>query len=83
MKLNKQEIFDKLKETVSAMDDKRDYKAVTLASNLRSDLELNSVGMLYFVIMLEEAFKIEFGSDDVNAFITVGDVVDYIWSKQA
>lgn len=50
-------------------------------SNLTEDLGLNSVGILYLVIAIEEFFNIRF--DDVGAadLQTVGQVVDYIQSK--
>ncbi len=50
-------------------------------SNLVTDLGLNSVGILYVVIAIEEFFSIRF--DDVGAgdFKTVGDVIDYIEKK--
>lgn len=50
-------------------------------TNLVTDLGLNSVGILYVVIAIEEFFSIRF--DDVGAgdFNTVGDVIDYIEKK--
>ena len=50
-------------------------------ANLVTDLGLNSVGILYVVIAIEEFFSIRF--DDVGAgdFETVGDVIDYIEKK--
>lgn len=50
-------------------------------SSLTEDLGLNSVGVLYLVIAIEEFFGIRF--DDVGAsdLQTVGQVVDYIQSK--
>ena len=50
-------------------------------SNLVTDLGLNSVGILYVVIAIEEFFDIRF--DDVGAgdFKTVGDVISYIEKK--
>ena len=50
-------------------------------SNLVDDLGLNSVGVLYLVIAIEEFFAIRF--DDVGAadLKTVGQVADYIESK--
>lgn len=50
-------------------------------SNLVTDLGLNSVGILYVVIAIEEFFSIIF--DDVGAsdFKTLGDVIDYIEKK--
>ncbi|MBR5135233.1 MAG: acyl carrier protein [Clostridia bacterium] len=50
-------------------------------TRLVDDLGLNSVGMLYLVIAIEEFFNVRF--DEVGAFDlkTVGQVVDYIEEK--
>lgn len=50
-------------------------------TDLALDLGLNSVGILYIVIAIEEFFSIRF--DDVGAsdFKTVGDVISYIEKK--
>ena len=47
-------------------------------SNLTTDLGLNSVGILYVVIGIEELFSMSFGDVSFSDFKTVGDVVDYI-----
>ena len=48
---------------------------------LTDDLGLNSVGVLYIVIAIEELFGIEFESVGFNDFKTLGDVMDYIEEK--
>jgi acyl carrier protein len=50
-------------------------------SALVEDLGLNSVGILYVVIAIEEYFAIQFDDVGFNDFKTVGDVIDYIDSK--
>lgn len=52
------------------------------SSNLTTDLGLNSVGLLYVVIAIEEFFGIRFDDVSFGDFQTVGDVVDYIEKKQ-
>lgn len=58
-------------------------KNCTEQSNLNTDLGLNSVGLLYIVIAIEEFFSIVFENVNFGDFKTVGDVVDYIEQKQA
>jgi acyl carrier protein len=41
-------------------------------------LGLNSVGILYVVIAIEEFFNIRFGDVSFGDFQNVGDVLDYI-----
>ena len=50
-------------------------------SNLTDDLGLNSVGILYLVIAIEETFNIRFDDVGVADLKTVGQVVDYIQNK--
>jgi acyl carrier protein len=58
-----------------------DLDSLDEASSLVTDLGLNSVGILYIVIAIEEEFSIEFENVGFSDFKTVGDVVDYIEEK--
>ena len=55
-----------------------DLDSLSEASNLVTDLGLNSVGVLYVVIAIEEFFGIEFENVGFSDFKTIGDVIDYI-----
>ena len=59
-----------------------DLNALREDSHLVNDLGLNSVGVLYIVIAIEEFFGIEFENVGFGDFATIGDVVDYIEQKQ-
>lgn len=50
-------------------------------ANLVDDLGLNSVGILYLVIAIEEFFNIRFDDVGTSDLKTVGQVVDYIQDK--
>lgn len=50
-------------------------------SSLTDDLGLNSVGILYIVIGIEEFFSITFDNVSFGDFKTVKDVIDYIERK--
>lgn len=50
-------------------------------SSLVTDLGLNSVGVLYVVIAIEEFFSIQFDDVGFGDFSTVGSVIDYIEKK--
>ena len=56
-------------------------KNTTEDSNLVTDLGLNSVGILYVVIGIEEMFDVSFDDVSFGDFETVGDVVTYIENK--
>lgn len=77
------EILRKLKEIFrTALPDKADImESVDLDSDLRTQVGLNSIGMICMVIMIEETFSVQFDDVGFNDFVTVKDVVDYIRSR--
>ncbi len=78
--MERNEVMEGLREilkTIEGHDDKV-IDAATDSSNLKSDLGLNSIGMLYIMITIEEKFDISFDDSHIEDFKTVGDVVDYI-----
>ncbi len=78
------EIMDKLRDilTMAMGDASAELLAnCTEDSGLTTDLALNSVGMLYVVIAIEEFFQIQFDDVGFGDFNTVRDVVDYIEKK--
>ena len=83
--MTREEIKQKLADIIiMAMPDATEVvKGCTEQSDLNTDLGLNSVGMLFIVIAIEEFFAIRFENVNFGDFKTVGDVVDYIELKQA
>lgn len=82
MQLSRKDIGDKLKEILVGADEK--YKSIvdkiTEDSVLTTDIGLNSIGMLYLVIIIEESFGIQFENIGIDDFKTFGDMVNYIES---
>ena len=78
--MKREEIAEKLKEIICfALPNKRSIiESCTEDSNLKTDIGLNSVGLLYIVIAMEEVFKISFENLAFDDFKTVKDVIDYI-----
>lgn len=73
------EIAEKLKDILAlALGDTVDLSNCTEQSNLTTDLGLNSVGILYVVIAIEEFFNVRFEDVSFGDFRSVGDVLDYI-----
>ena len=58
-----------------------DTTAMTPASTLREDVGMNSIGMLYMAMALEEEFGIKFTNEDFVDLTTVADVVACIEGK--
>ena len=53
-------------------------EVITLDAELASDLGINSIELADLVMLCEEKFDLSIDDDDLNKFITVGDVVDYL-----
>lgn len=75
--------FERLLAVFNAVfEDEINTEAITLEANLFEDIGINSVGMLYMALALEEEFGIKFTNDDFPNIKTVQNVVDLIESKQ-
>lgn len=55
--------------------------AITEQTRLIEDLELNSIGLLYMALAVEENFGVKFNNDDFVNIRTVQDVLDKIEGK--
>ena len=62
-------------------DNTEEKQPVTLASDLRKELRLDSFGTLMVINALEEAFRIEVAEGDFCRVQTVADVVSLLRSK--
>jgi len=65
----------------AVFDGEIDLNGVTPESDLKNDIGINSIGLLYMALALEEEFKIKFTNDDFIHIQTVKDVVDIIEKK--
>jgi len=82
--MDRKQIFEKLKEILSFSfsDSSEILDKCSESSNLVTDLGLNSVGMLFMVISIEEAFSVSFENVNFSSFVTAKDVIDYIEEKR-
>ena len=75
-------IYEKLISVCTAVfDGEVDLTAVTADANLREDLGINSIGILYMALAIEEEFGIKFVNEDFAGIQTVQDVVDLVEKK--
>lgn len=80
----REEIFRQLKEliklantsTPEVLDNCKEE------SDLRGDLGLTSIGVLYLATSIENTFNLEFNDASFDDFTTVKDVIDYIEKNQ-
>ncbi len=82
--MSREDIFAKLKELIKLANTSTPelLDSCNEESNLRGDLGLTSIGVLYLAISIEQTFNIEFGDSSFDDFNTVKDVVDYIEANQ-
>ncbi len=76
------EILEKLKEVFSLItgSSQADIQ-ITEESRLIEDIGLNSVGILYLVVGIEEMFGVRFQNIGIADFKTISSVIDYIEGK--
>lgn len=63
------------------LDESIDMAGVSPQMSLREDLGINSIGLLYMAMAVEEEFGIKFKNEDFAAIQTVADVIGCIDSK--
>ena len=66
---------------VRVFEDEVQADAIRPESKLIDDLGLNSIGMLYMAMELENEFGIKFSNEDFAGLTTVGDVVARVEKK--
>ena len=82
--MSREEIYSKLLELIKTANTSNSdiTNQCSEESNLRGDLGLTSIGVLYLAISIEQMFDIEFNDSSFDDFDTVKDVIDYIEKNQ-
>ena len=82
--MSRAEIFKQLKELIKLANTSTPEVLDTCneESDLRGDLGLTSIGVLYLAISIENTFSLEFNDASFDDFNTVKDVIDYIETNQ-
>ena len=57
-----------------------DFSEMEMTTKL-SDLDIDSIDMLDFIMLIEEKFEIEFEEDELDEIETLGDIDELIESK--
>jgi len=71
------DVAERLRSTV-AKELKQDVSSITTEHTLRGDLKLNSLDAIELMFRIEEEFDLSIPDDDMQAFVKVGDVIDYL-----
>lgn len=74
-------MFEKVKELI---EEKLNLEGVEITqdSKFKEDLEVDSLDLFELVMALEDEFGVEIPTEDLEKIATVGDIIDYIESKQ-
>ena len=75
--------MEKLKNIYTLVSGNDDVSNFAVETDLRTGLGLNSIGMLYMIIAIEDAFSIRFENVSMSDFNTLGDVVAFIEGEKA
>lgn len=58
-----------------------DTTGLSMDASLREDIGINSIGLLYMAMAVEEEFGVKFRNEDFASIQTVADVIAFIESK--
>lgn len=68
--------LDEMKSVLEAVfPEEFDLSEITMESDLKKDVGLNSIGLLYMAMVLEEKYGVSFSNDDFVKMNTVADVI--------
>lgn len=65
----------------AVFEDSVDTASIHPEASLRDDIGINSIGLLYMAMAVEEEFGIKFKNEDFAAIHTISDVIACIESK--
>ena len=74
-------MFEKVKELL-VKELQIQGNLITMDAELTSDLGINSIELADLVMICEEQFDLVIEDEDLHGFITVGDVVNYLESRE-
>lgn len=77
--MNEKEIFEKLINIFNIVINRNvDVSKINLDSKIIEDLGVNSIGLIYLAVAVEEEFGVDMSSASLESFKTIKDVIDYI-----
>ena len=73
------EIFEKLTNIFNIVINRNiDVSKINMESKIVEDLGINSIGLIYLAVAIEEEFGVDMANASLESFKTIKDVIDYI-----
>ena len=77
--MNDKEIFERLLNVFSMVVNRNvDASMINVNSKIVEDLGVNSIGLVYLAVAVEEEFDVDMSDASLESFKTVQDVINYI-----
>lgn len=80
--MEKSEILNKIIKIYEKITGEEvDNNKFNLSSNIKEDLGINSVGLLYLIVDIENEFGVVLHNQSIEKFVTIDDVVSFIYEN--
>ena len=79
--MKKEEVFEKVRKIILDWLGKDIAVDVSMESNLKGDLGMDSLDILQIVFMIENTFDIKVEDEKLDTFVTVADLVNEVMAK--
>lgn len=77
--MSKEQIIEQLKHIFrTVIDENKDFSNITEDTNIIKDLGVNSVGLIYLLMAIEETYDIDMSDVTFSTFEKIKDVIEYI-----
>ena len=77
--MQKEKIIEQLQHIfITVIDANKDFSNVTEETNIIKDLGVNSVGLIYLLMAIEETYDIDMSDVTFSTFEKIKDVIEYI-----
>lgn len=74
-------VFEKIRTILADQLDKNEEE-ITLETDIAADLGADSLDVVEMIMSIEDEFEVEIPDEEIENIKTVGDVVNYIQSRQ-
>lgn len=74
-------VFEKIRTILADQLDEKEEN-ITMETDIAADLGADSLDVVEMIMSIEDEFEVEIPDEEIENIKTVGDVVNYIQSKQ-